>query len=151
MPNDTPSPVAGGAPPGLPPGGPGGAQPAARPSPPFGSSPSVTPNPNQGLEAAAVQRLGVVIKQLTDILPLVGATTEVGEAIMSALRSLGKHVKPGAVTPAAEANQLQRAQLQNAQNGQVLQRLKQMAAGGQGPPGAGGPQQAPQMPRPGMA
>lgn len=145
MPNGSPIPVQPAAP---------GATPslagAAPNSPPFGSSPSVTPNRNQGLEAAAVQRLGVVIRMLTEILPMVGAPSEEGQSILTAIKSLSRHVRPGAVTPAAEANQLQRAQLQNIQNASLLQKLRQQQMAPQGAPG-GVPGAPPRPPTPPMA
>ena len=97
------------------------------------------PTPNKGMEAAGMQKLGSVIKQLADLLPMVGPTSELGEAVMKALQGLSKHVPPGAVTPASEANNIQNMALKNAQNQQMLQSMKPGA-------GAGGGQAPPQMP-----
>lgn len=141
MPDVTPSPVIG-AGPGASPQQPGASSPI---KPPFGSTPSVTPTPNPGLEVAGVQRLGVVLRMLTETLPMVGATSEVGKSVLNAIKDIAKHVKPGSVTPAGEANQLQKAQLQNAQNASILQRLR----AGQAGPGAGGPPGGMPMPQQG--
>jgi hypothetical protein len=121
---------------------PGFPQPAGKPPqmPPFGSSPMTGPTSNRGNEAQALQRLAVVIHDLEEIIPLVGSGSEAGKDILGALTKLGKHVQPGAVTPAAQRNVLQNAQLRNAQQAKMLQALK---AGGGGPPGGapggGGP------------
>ena len=44
------------------------------------------------MEAAGVAKLGVVVRLLEQILPLVGAGTEAGGAVLKALNSLSKHV-----------------------------------------------------------
>lgn len=143
LPATSPSPGIGPAP-GNPSPQPGAVSPV---KPPFGSSPSVTPTHNAGLEVAGMQRLGVVIRLLTETLPMVGATSEVGGSVLDAIKTLSKHVRPGAVTPAAEANQLQKAQFQNAQNSQMLARLRQpMPGGGTGGGQPGMPPQAPSAP-----
>ena len=101
----------------------------------MGVSPATGPTPNKGFEVAGVQKLGSAVKQLTDLLPMVGATSEMGQAIMKAIQSLSKFVPPGAVTPAAEANNIQSMGMKNAQNMQMLQQMKPGAAGGgQAPP-----------------
>ena len=87
-----------------------------------------------------MQKLGSAVKQLTDLLPMVGATSEMGTAIMKAIQSLAKFVPPGTVTPAAEANNIQNMGMKNAQNMQMLQQMKPGAGGGQAPPPM--PQQA---------
>lgn len=107
---------------------------AAAPKPPFGSTPAVTPGQNQGLEMAAVQQIGVINRQLTEILAKVGTSSELGMTVLDVLKKLSKHVQPGSVTPQGEANQLQKAQLQNAQNSQVLQMMRQKT---NQPPGGG--------------
>lgn len=113
---------------------------------PFGASSATGPTPNKGYEAAGVQKIGVLIKQMTDILPMVGATSELGQAVMKAIQSFAKFVQPGAVTPTAERNVLEQGMIKNAQQSAMLQQLRQMAAQGGGgqPPQAGGP---PAMPR----
>jgi hypothetical protein len=86
-----------------------------------------------------MQRLGLVVKQLTDILPLVGVGSEPGKDVLKALNMLAKHVPPGAVTPAGEKQQLENMQTRNAQNNQQMQMMRQrMMQGGGGPGGAPG-------------
>ncbi len=97
------------------------------------------PSPNKGFEAAGVQKLGSVVKLLTEILSMVGATSEIGKDIMPVIQKLAKHVPPGAVTPASESNNIQNMAMKNAQQQQMLQQIKPGAQGAQ----AGG---APPMP-----
>lgn len=91
------------------------------------------PTPNRGFEAAGLQKLGIVNKLLTEILPLVGAGSDAGQAVLKALSSLSKFTPAGAVTPAAERNNLEGMMMKNQQQNQQLQ-----AARGGGAPGAGG-------------
>ena len=102
--------------------------------PPFGQSPVTGPTPNKGFEAAALKRVGLVVKQLTDILSLAGATSDVGKDILKAINMLVKHVPSGAVTPADERAGLERQMMQNTQNSQMQQQMKQGAAQGGGQP-----------------
>ena len=109
----------------------GGAAPQPQ-APPMGTSPATGPSPNKGYEAAALQRLGLVVKQLSELVPLAGATTDIGKDILKALTTLTKHVPSGSVTPAAEKNNIERMSMQNTQSNQQMQALKQqMAQGGQ--------------------
>lgn len=118
-------------------GAPGGPKP-----PPFGSSPAVTPNANQGLQVAGMMKVGTALKMLTAALNDYGPTSEGGQEILKALTSLSKLAKPGSVSPAGEANQLQKAQLQNAQNSSLMAATKQ----GMDQQQAGGPGGAPPSP-----
>jgi len=105
----------------------------------MGSSPATGPTPNKGFEAAGLQRLGLIIKQLEQLVPMFGSASEPGKAVLDALRSLSKHVPSGAVTPGAERSNIDRMAMQNAQNNSAMQRMKQQQAGGgqgAGPPGA---------------
>lgn len=125
------------------PQGAGGPPPQAAP---FGASGAMGPSPNAGHEAAGRQALGSVLQQLSRIVTLVGASSELGVAISKAIGSLGKHVQPGQAPPAANANHLQAAQMQNLQQQQMAQMMQQrMAAQGAGAGGGGGgPPAAPQ-------
>src|ERR1022692_4305727 len=71
-----------------------GAQPAPGQPPakqaPFGSSPATGPTPNRGYEAPQAQKLGVVLKQLGEMIPLAGATSEMGMAIMDMIKKGSK-------------------------------------------------------------
>ena len=75
-----------------------------------------------------MQRVGVIVKQMTEILPLVGATSELGQALMKAMTSLAKHVPPGSTDNVAERNAIQKMAIQNQQNGQMMQQMRQPAA-----------------------
>lgn len=66
------------------------------------------------------------------MVPLVGAGSDVGQAVLDALKKLSKFVPPGSVTPAAQRNQLEATAMKQGQNNQQMQMLKQMQAGGQG-------------------
>jgi hypothetical protein len=111
------------------------------PQPPFGQSPAMGPSPNKGFEAAAAQRLGLVIKQLEDLIPMAGATTDIGKACLDALNKLVKFVPAGSVSPASAKNNIEQMAQNNAQANMQMQALKQQRAqppgGAQQPPAAG--------------
>ncbi len=113
------------------PSAPGGA-------PPFGGSSASQASPNAGYEAAAIQRVGVIVKQVQDLMNMVGATSETGQKLLKALNVLVKMVPAGTVSPASEKNMLEQAQMRNTQNMAMQQQLKQAAMK---PPGGapGGP------------
>jgi hypothetical protein len=123
------------------PAGSGFPRPQPTSQPPMGVSPATGPTPNKGYEAAAVQKVGTVIKQLEEALPLVGSGTDIGKAILECLNKLGKFAPPGAVSPQAQNNQLQQAQMKNMQNQQMAQTLNK----GAGAPGGGMGGQMPGM------
>lgn len=110
-----------------------GAQPQQAP---FGQASVTGPSPNKGFEAAALKRLGLVVKALNEAFGMAGAGTDVGKDILKAMNLLAKHVPSGAVTPADEKASLERQMMANTQNNQQAQQLKQMqgAQGGQGGP-----------------
>ena len=116
------------------PASPPGGQPA-----PMGASPMTGPTPNAGYKAAGLQKLGSALKQLEQLVPLFGATSEEGQAVMKALSSLGKFVPPGSVTPASESANMAQAQMKATQMNQQMQALK----GGMGGAGGGGGAQPP--------
>lgn len=93
----------------------------------MGVSSMTGPTPNNGYEAAGLQKLGMVVKMLTDILPLLGAGSEGGQAVLKALGSLAKLVPTGSVSPAGERNSLQSILMQNAQQNQQMKLLQQRA------------------------
>jgi hypothetical protein len=130
MPDAIPASAPGGAPPGA------TGQPAAKQAP-FGSSPATGPTPNRGYEAAAAQKLGLVLKQLGELIPMAGATSEMGMAIMDMIKKGSKYVPQGSVTPAAEKNQIDNMAMKNTQNNQQMQAImaqrQQPAGAGQGP------------------
>jgi hypothetical protein len=115
------------------PGAPGG-QPQ---QPPFGSSSATSATPNQGYQAAGLQELGVIVKQLESLLPKVGASSDIGKAVLDALGKLVKFVPQGSVTPAAQKNSIEKQQMGMLQNNQQMQAIRQMMQQkGQGQPGA---------------
>lgn len=84
-----------------------------------------------------MQRLGLVVQQLQEIVPQVGAGSDVGQAVLKALTSLSKFVPPGSVTPAGQKQQIEQMQMRQAQTNQQMQMLQQQrAAQGQGQPQA---------------
>ncbi len=109
----------------------------------MGASPMTGPTPNAGYKAAGLQKLGSALKQLETLVPLFGATSEEGQAVMKALSSLGKFVPPGSVSPASDSANMQQAQMKAVAGNQQMQALKAQQAGG-GAPGGGG--QQPPMP-----
>ncbi len=120
-------------------GAPGG-QPA---QPPFGATPATGATPNKGYEAAGLQKLGVVVKQLESLLPEVGAGSDIGKAVLDSLSKLVKFVPSGSVTPAAQKNSIEAQMRQHAQGNQQMQAIQQMRqkaaqpqGGAQGAPGA---------------
>lgn len=99
--------------------------------PPFGVSAATGPTPNKGYEAAAAQRLGIVIKQLEELVPMAGATSDIGKAVLKALDSLVKFVPAGSVNPAAQKNNIEQLAMKNTQQNQQMQAIKQMQSQGQ--------------------
>jgi hypothetical protein len=132
------------SPPAAAPGGPppqGAQQPQQAP---FGSTSATGPTPNKGYEAAAMQRVGVLVKAMTDILPQVGATSDLGQALMKSITLLAKHVPPGTNSNAAEKNSIEKMDIQNQINGAMQQQLKQPGQAAQIPPSMPKPAQMPQ-------
>lgn len=111
---------------------------------PFGQSSAMGATANKGHEAAALQRLGVVLKMLETIVPLAGASTEMGKMVLKTINSIAKMIPEGAVTPAAERNVLEQQQMKNVQNQQMMAQMKQ--GGGAGPEGGQGGQGGQQQP-----
>lgn len=93
---------------------------------PFGTTSATGPTPNRGLEAAGLQRLGLVVKQLEEMVPLFGASSDVGKAVLDALNKLIKHVPSGSVTPASQRNQIEQMAMRNVQSNQQMQAVRQM-------------------------
>ena len=106
---------------------PGAPQPQQQPA---GVSQATGPTPNKGYEAAAAQRLGLVIKQLEELVSLAGATSEVGQAALKMLNIGVKLVPAGSVTPASAKNGIENMAMKNAQQNQQMQALKAQQAGG---------------------
>ncbi len=109
----------------------------------MGVSSASSPTQNRGHEAAALQRLGSIVNSLAELIPLAGATSDVGKAVMDALQKLTKLVPPGSVSPASAKNNIEQMAMKNTQQNQQMQALKQQQAGGQGAPQGGPPAQMP--------
>lgn len=124
--------------PGAPAAPPVGTGTSAPGQPPFGSSPVTQPVPNRGQEAAGVSRLGVIVRLMEETIPLVGVGSEPGQALLNALKSLAKHVPPGAVTSGVQQSTLQHLAQQKQQMGPQIaaMRAAQPMPGGAPPPGA---------------
>lgn len=125
---------------------------ANRESPPFGSSPITGATPNRGLEAAALQKVGLLATAASQIISEVGATSEIGRELSTILSKLLKLVPPGTVSNASERDQLQKMLYGNTQRGMQMQQLKQRNAqdamgGGQKPQGMPNMPGMPQMPK----
>jgi len=132
MPEMTPTAMPGAKPP---------TQPGQPQQPPFGSTPATGPTPNKGYEAAGLQRLGVVLRQLEELVPLLGSASEPGKAVLDAIGKLSKHVPAGSVTPAAMKGNIESMAMRNAQQNQQMQALKPQG-GAPAPGGAPPPTQA---------
>lgn len=97
--------------------------------PPVGSSPATSPVPNKGLEAAAMAKLGMIVRQLEQIVPLLGAGTEAGRDVLKSLTSLSKHVPPGAVSPGVEQSAMQKTMMQMKQQTPQIAALRASMSG----------------------
>ncbi len=102
---------------------PGSSQPQQAP---FGTTPATGPSPNRGYEAAGLQRLGSVVKQLEELVPMFGAASAPGKAVLDALNKLVKLVPAGSVTPAAQKNNIEQMAMRNTRDNQQMQALQQM-------------------------
>jgi hypothetical protein len=92
---------------------------------PFGTTPATGPTPNRGFEAAGLQRLGSVVKQLEELVPMVGAASEHGREVLKALNILVKLVPPGSVNPASQRANIEQMAMRNTKDNQQMQALQQ--------------------------
>lgn len=97
--------------------------------------------PNKGFEAAGLQKLGVLVKELESLVPMFGVSSEIGKAVFDALGKLAKHIPTGSVSPASNRNVVQDMLLKAQQNGAMQKQLDGQRAQGGAPapaqPGAG--------------
>ena len=120
---------------GTPPGAPSAGS-SQSGQPPFGSSPTTNPQASQGNEAAAVARVDVVIKLLSQTLPLAGAASELGSAVMHCINKLSKYVPTGQVSPGIQQSQIQSLLAKQQQAGPQIAAMRG-GGGGKSPlPGA---------------
>lgn len=108
--------------------------------PPMGSSPATMPTENAGMEMKGQQGIALIVDAATQLLPMVGAATDIGQLLLDFVKKASKLVPPGSVSPAGKQNQLDEMQRNNAQNSQrmAMIRQSQQAPGGgqQQPPAA---------------
>jgi hypothetical protein len=88
--------------------------------------------------------MSLAIKMLGELMNKVGAASPMGKDIAKAIYDLNKHVPAGAVSPAAENNQLEALRMRQMQMQPQMAALRAMSGGGAGagggaPPGAPGP------------
>lgn len=100
-------------------GGPGAGAPA-----PMGSVPASQATPNAGMEAQGIAALRVWVNMGAHILAMIGPHTEAGNAMTSCIGKMAKFVPPGAVSPAAETNQLDNMQRRQMQAGPQVAALR---------------------------
>lgn len=96
--------------------------------PPMGTSPATPPTPNAGMEVQGAQAVGLIVDVATEILPKVGAASEIGQLLLDFIKKASKLVQPGAVSPAAKENQLSSMQRQNVQNSQNMALMRKAEA-----------------------
>ncbi len=101
----------------------------------MGSSPATSPTPNAGDDAQSMQQASLILDAATELLPKIGATSEMGQLLLQFITKASKIVQPGAVSPAGKQNQMDAAQRQNAQNGQQMSMIRQNEAQPQQQPG----------------
>jgi hypothetical protein len=81
-----------------------------------------------------MQRLGLVVKQLDEIVKMIGVTSEMGAAVSEMIKKASKYVQPGSLTPTAETNGINQLAMKSQANNQQMQQYmasKQAGAGGQ--------------------
>lgn len=104
------------------------------------------------MQAQAVQGMSLAIRMLGELMQKVGPASPMGKDIAKAIYDLNKHVPAGAVSPAAENNQLEGLRQRLMAQGPQMAALRSMGgppgagAGGGAPPGPPGGGGAPPMP-----
>ena len=115
--------------------GAGASQPPGQP--PVGSSPATQPMPNKGNEASGLAKLGLVIRLMENLVPLLGTGSEAGKDVLQALSRLAKHVPAGMFSQGVEKSAMDGAAQQNRQMAAIQAMKAAGAGGGAPPPGAG--------------
>ena len=67
----------------------------------------------------------MVIKQIEQLIPMLGSGSEVGKDVLKALNMLVKHVPAGGASPAAEKNNIEQMAMRNAQQSQQAGQMRQ--------------------------
>jgi hypothetical protein len=75
-----------------------------------------------------MQRLGVILKQLEELVPLAGSASDLGKDVLKMIQMASKHVPAGSVTPASQKSNVDRMAMQNAQQNQQVQAMRQQQA-----------------------
>lgn len=120
----------GGAPQGAPPPAPPSApQQVARPT---GQTGATMPVSNQGIEAAAMAKLGLVAQMMQMTLAVLPVGGDVARDVRQALDKIAKHVPPGGMNRGVEMSELQKMQLQQRQMGPQIAAMRAAQAGGAG-------------------
>lgn len=91
----------------------------------MGTSPATGPTDNAGLEMQGMQGAALILDAATELLPKIGAASEVGRIMLDFINKLSKHVQAGSVSPAGKQNQLDDMQRNNAQNAQNMSMIRQ--------------------------
>lgn len=99
------------------------------------------PTPNRGLQAAGLAYVTQAVRILSMALPILGAETDQGGAVMSAIKSLTKHIPPGSGSAGVENSALRNLMMQQKANAPMQQVLRNQ--GGGGAPGGAPPMPAP--------
>src|ERR1700761_3251123 len=110
---------------------------SANPGQPIGSSPATQPVANRGMEAAGVAKLGVAVRLLEQIVPMLGAGSDAGRAVLESLNKLSKHVPSGSQSPGIEQSALQELMNKARQAAPQIAAMRAAQQGGGMPPGAG--------------
>ena len=88
-----------------------------------------------------MQRVSLLMKLAGDIMGMVGPASPIGQDMAKIVTMLGKHARPGDVSPAGENNQLNALRMKQMQMAPQLAALR--AQGGPPPSGGAPPQGAP--------
>ena len=101
--------------------------------PPMGESPASAPSDNAGAEMQGMQGAALIVDAAAELLPRIGAASEMGQLLLDFIKKASKIVQPGAVSPAGKQNQLDEMQRNNMQNGQNMSMMRQQSAQQQPP------------------
>jgi hypothetical protein len=84
-------------------------------------------------------KLALIVRQLEQIIPMLGTGSEAGSVVLKTLQSLAKLVPPGAVSPGIEQSAMQNLMMKLRQQAPQIAAMRAGMGGGAGaPPGAGG-------------
>jgi hypothetical protein len=86
--------------------------------------------------------MSVIVKQLEEIIPMLGATSEAGQAAAEAMLKLAKHVPQGAVPGGVEKNAMEQAAMKARQQAPQLAAMRAAAPAGAAPQGGAPPMSA---------